>query len=195
MRGICLDHIWLKSVVRQSPPMNGTFWTTFGQGLQRDKVPLTRGTIWATYGQKPLRDKALQWGAQFGPHLVEVPCMTKVLQWGAQFGPHLVKVHCMTKFSDEGHSLDHIWSKSTVRQSPPMRGIIFCHIWPLSAARQLCLMVDHGYHSLATFDPKVCCVTRPQINWMCIPFYARLSQSQLIDMQLSLVIFQFFECL
>ena len=41
---------------------------------------------------------------------------------GHMFGPHLVKVHYVTKSSDEGHILSHIWSKSAVGQSPPMRG-------------------------------------------------------------------------
>ncbi len=174
-RGICLDHIWSKSAVRQSPPTRGTFQTTFVQSPQWDKV--------------------LRQGAHFGPHLVEVRCVTKsfnrghildhiwsksavrqspprrgtfwttfgqsplhdkVHQQGAQFGPHLAKVRCVTKFSNEEHNLDHIWSKSTVRQNPPTRGIIFLphlanvrcvtsssddqswasfsgHIWPKSA--------------------------------------------------------------
>jgi hypothetical protein len=142
LKGKCLDHIWLKSAARQSPP--------------------TRGTFWATIGRTPLRDKVLQQRAHFGPHLVKVRCMTKssneehilghiwsksaawqsppmrgtfwatfgqsllrdkVLQQGAHFGPHLVKVRCVTKSSNEGHFLGHIWMKSTVRQSPPMRGI------------------------------------------------------------------------
>jgi hypothetical protein len=42
---------------------------------------------------------------------------------------------------------------------------------------------------------KVRCVTRPQMNEMCFPFHARFGQCQLINMHLSLVIFQFFECL
>ena len=88
-KGTCLDNIWSKSAVWQSPPTRGTFWATFGQSLLHDKV----------------------------------------LQWGAHFGPHLVKVRCVTKSSNEGHISGHIWSKSAVRQSPLMRGIIvFCHI-------------------------------------------------------------------
>ena len=46
----------------------------------------------------------------------------KVLQRGAHFGPHLVKVRSVIKSSDEGHILDHIWSKSATWQSPSMRG-------------------------------------------------------------------------
>ncbi len=61
-------------------------------------------------------------GHMFGPHLVEVRCMTKSSDEGRMFGPHLVEVCSETKSSDEGHILDHIWSKSAVRQSPPMRG-------------------------------------------------------------------------
>jgi hypothetical protein len=127
VEGHILDHIWSKSSVRQSP--------------------LTRCTYWTTFGQSALRDKALQQGAYVGPHLVKVCSETKspdkghivdhiwssllrdkVLQQGAQFGPHLVEVRCVTKSANEGHNLDHIWWKSAVRQSPPTRGIIFCHI-------------------------------------------------------------------
>ncbi len=175
-RGTCLDHIWLKSTVWQDLQWGAYVRTTFGQSLQWDKVlqqgahfrphlvkvrcvtkssneghnlghiwlksavwqsPPMRGTIWATFGQSPLRDK--------------------VLQRGAQFGLHSVKVRCVTKPSNEGHSLDHIWSKSAMRQSPPMRGTIFCYIWPLSAAWQLGLMTNHGYHSLGTFDQSPLC--------------------------------------
>ncbi len=119
-----LGHIWSKSAVRQSPPMRGTFWTTFGPS--------------------PLRDKVLQQGAQFGPHLVKVYCMTKSSNEGHILGHIWLKsaacqspsmrgtfwttfgqsVCCVTKSSNEGHNLDHIWSKSTVRQSPPTRGNI-----------------------------------------------------------------------
>ncbi len=159
MRGICSDHIWSKPAVRQSPPTRGTFWTTFG---------------WS-----PLCDKVLQRGAQYGPHLVEVCCVTKssneghnlgyiwsksaawqgplmrgtiwttfgqnllhdkVLKWGAQFGPHLDKVRSETKSSDKGHNF-------------------FCHILPLFAVWQLCLMANHGYHSLATFEQSPLCDT------------------------------------
>ncbi len=133
------------------------------------------GTIWATFGRSPLRDKVFHWGAHFGLHLVEV-C-------------------CMTKSADEGHNLDHIWSKSAVRQSPMTRGIIsfatFGHCplrdnfvqWPIMGI----ILWPHL--------TKVRCVTRPQTNDMCFPFYARFGQCQLIDVHLSLVIFQFFECL
>ncbi len=184
-KGTCLDHIWSKSAVWQSPP--------------------TRGTFWATFGRSPLHDKVLWQGAHFGPHLVEVCCMTKpsdeghilghiwsksavwqsppmrgtfwapfsqsplhdkVLRQGAHFGTHLVKVRCVTKSSDEGHILGHIWSKSAVRQSPPTRGIIvFCHIWQLSAAWQLCPLANHGYHFPATLDQSPLCDT--------FSFYAR----------------------
>ncbi len=99
--------------------------------------PLKRGTFWATFSQSLLRDK--------------------VLWWGAQFGPDLVKVRCVTKSTNEGHNLDQFLSKSAVRQSPPKRGTIFCHIWLLSTAWQLCLMANHGYHSLATFDQSPLC--------------------------------------
>jgi hypothetical protein len=132
-----------------------------------------RGTIWATFGQSLLHDK--------------------VLQSGAQFGPHLVKVRCMKKSSNEGHNLDHIWSKSAVRQSPPTRGIIvfatFDH-YPLcdNFVRWPIMGINFWPHLT-----KVHCVTCPQTNKMCFPFYARFGQCQLIDMHLSLVIFQFFE--
>jgi hypothetical protein len=141
LKGTCLDHIWSKSTVWQTPPMRGTFW--------------------ATFGQSPLRDKVLQQGANFGPHLVEVHCMTKssneghilghiwskpagwqsppmrgtfwvtfgqsplgdkVLQRGAHFVLHLVKVCCVTKSSIEGPFLGHIWLKSAAWQSRPIRG-------------------------------------------------------------------------
>ena len=54
-----------------------------------------------------------------GPKVRDV---TKSSKEGRNIGPHLVKVHDETKSSDEGHISDHIWSKSAVRQSPPMRG-------------------------------------------------------------------------
>ena len=83
------DHIWLKSAAWQSPLMRGTFWTTFGQIPQHDKV--------------------LQWGAHFGPCLVKVCCVTKSSDKGNIFRPHLVKVHCVTKSSDKRRVSDHIW--------------------------------------------------------------------------------------
>ncbi len=127
-----------------------------------------RGTFWATFGQSPLCDK--------------------VLQRGAHFGPHLVKVHCVTKSSDEGHILGHIWWKSAVRQSPPTRGII---VFATFGNCPLCDNFARWPIMGIIFWPhltKVRCVTR-------FPFYARFGQCQLIDMHLSLVIFQFFECL
>ncbi len=174
-KGHILDHIWLKSAVWQSPP--------------------TRGTIWATFGRSPMCDKVLWWGARFGPHLSKARCVT-------------------TKSSNEGHNLGHIWSKSAAWQSPLMKGTVwttfgqnpqwdkvlrqgasfFCHIWPLSTAWQLRLMANHGYHSLATFDQSLLCDTSSN-EMNCFPFYARFGQCQLINMQLSLVIVQFFECL
>ncbi len=99
------------------------------------------------------------------------PLCDKVLRWGAQFGPHLVKVCSETKSSDE---------------EP-----FFCHIWPLSAAWQLCLMANHGYHSLATFDQSPLCDTSSN-KGHCFPFYAEFGQCQLIDMQLSSVMVQIF---
>ncbi len=206
-KGTCLEHVWLKSAVWQSPP--------------------TRGTFWATFGRSPLRDKVLQLGAHFGPHLIEARCMTKssneghilghiwlkssvwqsplmrgtfwaafgqsplhdkVLHQGAHFWPHLVKVRCMTKSFDEGHILDHIWSKSAVRQSPLTRGIIvfatFGHCPLRDNFVQWPIMGIIFWPHLT----KVRCV-------ICFPFYARFGQRQLIDKHLSLVIFQFFECL
>ncbi len=193
-RGTCFDHIWSKSAVWQSPPTRGIcldhIWSKF---TVRQSLPM-RGTFWTTFGQIPLRDK--------------------VLQQGAQFWPHLVKVCCVPKYSNEGHNLGHIWSKSAAWQSCPMRGTIctifgrslqwdkvlqwgasfFCHIWQLSAAWQLCLMTNHGYHSLATFDQSQLCDTFSN-EGHCFPFYARFGQCQLLDMQLSSVIVQIFECL
>ncbi len=61
-------------------------------------------------------------GHMFVPHLVEVRSMTKSSNEGHMFGPHLVKVHSEAKSSNKGHILDHIWSKSAVRQSHPTRG-------------------------------------------------------------------------
>ncbi len=58
----------------------------------------------------------------FGPHLVKVCCMTKSSNKGHMFVPYLFEVCSETKSSNEGRNLDHIWSKSTVRQSPLTRG-------------------------------------------------------------------------
>ncbi len=103
--GHILDHIWLKSSTWQSPSTRGTHLDhIWSKSAVRQSSP-TRGTFWNTFGWSPLHDK--------------------VLQWRAKFGPHLVKVRCMTESSDKGCDLYHIWSKSTVRQSPPTRGIIF----------------------------------------------------------------------
>jgi hypothetical protein len=136
LRGTCLDHIWSKSAAWQSPATRGTYLDHIWSKFAVRHSPPTRGTFRTTFGQSPLHDK--------------------VFQQGAQFGPHLVEVNCMTKSSNVGHNLDHIWSKSTVRQSPPMRGINFlphlanvrcvtssfddqswasfsCHIWLKSA--------------------------------------------------------------
>ncbi len=153
-----LGHIWLKSAAWQSPS--------------------TRGTFWATFSWSPLRDKVLQWGAHldhiwsksaawqssneghilghiwlksaawqspptrgtFWATFGQSPLHDKVLQQGAHFGPYLVKVRSETKSSNEGHNC-------------------FCHIWPLSAAWQLCLMANHGYHFLATFGQSLLCDT------------------------------------
>jgi hypothetical protein len=61
-------------------------------------------------------------GHMFGPHLVEVRSVTKSSDEGHMFRPHLVEVRSEAKSSGKGHISDHIWSKSAVRQSPPMRG-------------------------------------------------------------------------
>ncbi len=176
-RGICLDHIWSKSAVWQSPPMRGIcldhIWSKSAVG----QSPPTRGTFWTTFGWSPLRDKVHQWGAQLGPHLVEVrwvstiwasfgwsPLRDKVLRWGSQFGPHLVEVHCVTKSSDEGHNLDHIWSKSAVRQSPPTRGIIFFPTFGHCPLRDNVFWWLIMGIILLPHLTKVRCVTRPQTN-------------------------------
>ena len=58
-----------------------------------------------------------------GPHLVEVRDVTKSSNEGHIFRPYLVEVRDVTKSSDEGHIfLDHLWSKSMMWQSPPIRG-------------------------------------------------------------------------
>ncbi len=126
--------------------------------------PPMRGTFWATFGQSPLRDK--------------------VLQWGAHFGPHLVEVHCVTKSSNEGHILGHIWSKSAVRESPPTRGIFVFATFGHCLLRDICVQWPIMGIIFWPHLTKVRCVTR-------FPFYARFGQRQLIDMHLSLVIFQF----
>jgi hypothetical protein len=61
-------------------------------------------------------------GHMFGPHLVIVHSMTKSSKEGHMFRSHLIEVGSETKSSNKGHISDHIWSKSAVRQSPPMRG-------------------------------------------------------------------------
>jgi hypothetical protein len=61
-------------------------------------------------------------GHMFGPHLVKVRSVTKSSNKGYMFGPHLVKVRSESKSSNKGHILDHIWSKSTVKKSPPTSG-------------------------------------------------------------------------
>jgi hypothetical protein len=107
----------------------------------------------------------------------------------------LVEVCCMTKSSNEGHNLGHIWLKSAMRQSPPTRGIIvfatFGHC-PLRDNFVRWPIMDIIFWPHLT---KVRCVTLPQTNEICFPFYARFGQRQLTDMHLLLVIFQFFECL
>jgi hypothetical protein len=123
-KGTCLDHIWLKSAVWQSPPTRGTFWATFGQSPLRDKVLWLWGTFWATFDQSPLCDK--------------------VHQQGAHFGPQLVEVLCVTKSSNEGHILGHIWLKSAVWQSPSMRGTFW-------ATFGHCLLHDKGLLTRGTF--------------------------------------------
>ncbi len=135
-KGTCLDHIWSKSAVWQSP--------------------LTRGTFKATFGWSPLRDKVLQQGANFGPHLVKCLLRDKVLWQGANFGPHLVKVRCMTKSSDEGHILGHIWSKSAAWQSPPMRGTY----WAKYGQSPLHDKVLQGGAHIGPHMVKVHCVTK-----------------------------------
>ncbi len=67
-------------------------------------------------------------GHMFWPHLVKVHSMTKSSNEGHMFRPHLVKVHSETKSSNEGHILDHIWSKSAVRQSPLIRAHFGPHL-------------------------------------------------------------------
>jgi hypothetical protein len=55
--------------------------------------------------------------------------VTKSSNEGCNIGPHLAKVRDETKSSNEGHISDHIWSMSTVRQSPPMRGTLFLAVF------------------------------------------------------------------
>ena len=119
--GHILDSIWSKSAAWQSPPMRGTFWTTFGKS--------------------PLHDKVIQWGAHFGPHLVEVRCVTKSsnegrildhiwLKFAAWQNPPTRGTFWTTfgwsplrdKVLQRGAYFQHVWPKSTVWQSPPLRG-------------------------------------------------------------------------
>jgi hypothetical protein len=91
-------------------------------------------------------------GHMFGPHLVKVRSVTKSYGKGHIFGPHLVKVHCETNFFNKGHILDHIWSKSAVRQSPLTRGTF----WTTFGQSLLC---DKVLQRGAQFGPhlvKVC---------------------------------------
>jgi hypothetical protein len=59
------------------------------------------------------------------PNVVQLRSKMRSSVEGHMFGPHLVKVRSETKSSNEGHILDHIRSKSTVRQSPPTMGIFW----------------------------------------------------------------------
>jgi hypothetical protein len=47
------------------------------------------------------------------PYVVKHRSKTKSLVKRHIIGQHLVEVCCVTKSSNEGHILDHIWSKST----------------------------------------------------------------------------------
>ncbi len=145
--------------------MSGTFWATV---KVRCMTKFSNEWYILGHGQSPLHDKVLQQGARFGPHLVEV-C-------------------CVTKFFDEGHILGHIWLKSTVRQSPPTRGIIVFATFGHCPLRDIFIRWPIMGIIFWPHLTKVRCVTR-------FPFYAKFSQRQLIDMHLSLVISQFFECL
>jgi hypothetical protein len=95
-------------------------------------------------------------GHMFGPHLVEVRSVTKSSDKGHIFGPHLVEVRSETRSSNKRHISDHIWSKSTVWQSPPMRGTV----WTTFGQS---LMHDKVLQQGAQFGPhlvKVRCVTK-----------------------------------
>jgi hypothetical protein len=83
----------------------------------------------------------------------QVRSVTKSSNEVCNIGPHLVEVHDETKSFDEGHILDHIWSKSTVRQ-PPIRGAFFDHIWSKSETRQ----------SPPTRGTQIFC--HPRIGWL-----------------------------
>ena len=92
---------------------------------------------WTTFGRSPLRDK--------------------VLHVGQNSRPHLVKVCCVTKSSNEGQYLDqHIWSKSAVQQSPPMRG----NHWTTFGQSPLCDKVLRQGAIIGPHLVKVRCVTK-----------------------------------
>ena len=83
---------------------------------------LSCGTFWTTFGQSPQRDKVLRWGAHFGPHLVKVCSMTKSSKEGHILDHIWSKSAAWQSPPMRGTFLDHIWLKSAVWQSPPMRG-------------------------------------------------------------------------
>ncbi len=88
-KGHILDHIWLNSAVRQSPPKRGTFWTTFGQSPQQDKVLQQGAHNWTTFGQSQLFDKVLHWGASFFCPIWPMSTAWQVLWWGISFSCHI----------------------------------------------------------------------------------------------------------
>ncbi len=116
MMSTLLIHMWLNPVAKWSHLSKGTCLDHIWSNSAARQSPPMRGTFRATFGQSPLHDK--------------------VLRRGAHFGPHLVEVRCVTKSSNEGHISGHIWSKSAVWQSPPMRGTFwatFGHVLGLLA--------------------------------------------------------------
>jgi hypothetical protein len=190
MMSTFLIHMRSNSKAKWSPPSRGTcldhIWLKFA-AWQRDKVLRQGAYVWTTSGQ------SLQWD--------------KVLWLGAHFGPHLVKVRSETKSSNEGHILDHIWSKSAAWQNPPMRGTIWamfvqspqwdkvlqwgasfsCHIWPMSTVWQVPPMTDDGHHFLATFGQSLlrdmssnkCCKLPRYVPYKCtyVPYGGTLGKS------------------
>ncbi len=88
--------------------MRSTFWTTFGQSPQWDKVlwqgahfgPLGQSPqwdtvlqqgahYWTTFGWSPQWDKVLWQGASSVCHIWQMPVAWQVLQWGASFSGHI----------------------------------------------------------------------------------------------------------
>ncbi len=111
-----LDHFWLKSTVRQSPPTRGTFWTTFDQSPQWDKV--------------------LQQGAHSGPHLVKVCSKTKSSNKGHHLFAILGQCPLRDKSSDEGHHFLATFGLSPLCDTSFNKGQIFflCQTWATPAA-------------------------------------------------------------